>query len=157
LKEESDPFDFFQKEEENDPFSENNNNMEEKTTPILFSDFLQEKPKRNLFESSLGPNQFRDKTVISNCTDSGNEDDRGPSQEDLHFGKFKKYEVCPSEDSGFKTQKTLTRQFKHFPTTRTSPPHDMSSKDLLKLKRQYYSNFNYKAYIEDYMKNLGME
>lgn len=60
------------------------------------------------------------------------------------------------EGSEGRSQETLEKYIQKSPVARRSfGETGISMKNIHQLKRQYYSNFDYKAYIDDYLKNIG--
>lgn len=154
FEDEPDPWKIFEEPETNELFNENQPLIEE--APLnLFND-----EPEDLFAHDSNPKQEQvpnllNHTEISETTNTGPEKHYEYASMEKPEIKMYKLASCPSEENSAKTQQTLSKHFNNFNYSPQNVSPSFSSKDLLQLKRQYYSNFDYKAYIDDYLKNIG--
>ena len=154
FEDEPDPWKIFEEPETNELFNENQPLIEE--APLnLFND-----EPDDLFAHDSNRKQEQVPNLL-NHTEISETMNTGPEKH-YEYASMEKPEIkmyklasCPSEENSAKTQQTLSKHFNNFNYSPQNVSPSFSSKDLLQLKRQYYSNFDYKAYIDDYLKNIG--
>lgn len=121
--------------------------------------FLQE--ETDLFGQPKFPNSPNHETTASeNFSCQWNrripqKQEQDPSNEAIKAEKAMETELS-EEGSEKSSQETLAKYVRNSQLTkRNFKDAGISMDNINKLKRQYYSNFDYKAYIDDYLKNIG--
>jgi hypothetical protein len=111
----------------------------------------------NIFDFNKEKLSQCDQSNFSTTFASNSDESKIPSPDPFkHQNELKFNDKLKGGESADYSEKTVNKYLKKSPfTNRSFGGVEISEGNIQQLKREYYSNFDYKAYIEDYLKNIG--